>query len=228
VKNAFVRWLPAITSTPLRKSAVLAAGLAIAGGAVAGPATAAQAAPAAPAKAAAAQSAAPKAKELNFRYRAQSTYYYCAPAATSMALSTSGHLLSQPKLAALLGTTENGTDSAYETTRVLNQVTGTNFYRTREIPGGYARPWQMDRLQADVVRAIGHGYGVVANVKGTAYDTAGGMHSFEGGHYIAVVGYQDEGRLVKIADSAEPNGDGTYWMTTIKLANWIAERGYSA
>jgi hypothetical protein len=32
---------------------------------------------------------------------------------------------------------------------------------------------------------------------------------------------------VKIADPANPNGDGTYWVTTINMAGWIATHGYS-
>jgi hypothetical protein len=32
---------------------------------------------------------------------------------------------------------------------------------------------------------------------------------------------------VKVADNANPNGDGTYWVTTINVATWIATHGYS-
>jgi hypothetical protein len=33
---------------------------------------------------------------------------------------------------------------------------------------------------------------------------------------------------MKIADPADPQGDGTYWVTTANLADWMATRGYSA
>ena len=85
----------------------------------------------------------------------------------------------------------------------------------------------MDRLQADVVTAITDGRGVVANIVGDATDTDGGWHSYPGGHYIAVVGYKDDGRTVRIADSANA-AYPSYWITTIDLANWMATRGYSA
>jgi hypothetical protein len=111
---------------------------------------------------------------------------------------------------------------------VLNKVNGTDFYRTREIPGPTAKPAEMDRLQADAVRALSNGYPIVANIKGTATDVDGKAHSYEGGHYLTVVGYRDQGRTVRIADPFDPSNGGTYWMSTISLANWIAERGYSA
>jgi hypothetical protein len=119
-----------------------------------------------------------------------------------------------------------GTNSAEDTTRVLNAEVKGSPYRTRMFAGAPS-PAQMDRLQSDVVKAITDGRGVVANVVGDATDTAGGWHSYGGGHYIAVVGYKDNGRTVRIADSANP-ADPAYWITTIDLANWIATRGYSA
>ena len=142
------------------------------------------------------------------------------------ALSATGIERSQDALAGPLGTTEMGTNSAEDTTRVLNQQVKGNPYRTRMIPGS-ASPAQMDRLQADVVEAISNGRAVVANVAGTATDTNGGWHSFPGGHYVAVVGYKDDGRTVRIADSADPSLP-SYWVTTIDLAHWVSTRGYSA
>ncbi|MEU4640473.1 C39 family peptidase [Micromonospora sp. NPDC023814] len=169
----------------------------------------------------------PKSKSLDYDYQAQTTFYNCGPAAVRHALSAAGIARSQDALGAQLGTDEMGTDSAEDTTRVLNATVKGDPYRTRMIPGGAATPAQMDQLQADVVAAITDGRGVVVNVAGSATDTDGGWHSFPGGHYIAVVGYQDEGRLVKIADSANP-ATASYWMSTIALANWAATRGYSA
>ena len=86
----------------------------------------------------------------------------------------------------------------------------------------------MDRLQADAVHAISNGYAVVANIIGGATDSAGVWHDFSGGHYIAIVGYSDDGRSLKVADSSGMYGSSTYWMSTINMANWIGTRGYSA
>ncbi|MEU7782079.1 C39 family peptidase [Micromonospora parva] len=168
----------------------------------------------------------PATKVLDYDYEAQNTYYNCGPAATRNALSAAGIDRTQEELGAELGTTEMGTNSAEDTTRVLNAEVKGSPYRTRMFPSAPS-PAQMDRLQADVVKAITDGRGVVANVVGDATDTDGGWHSYGGGHYIAVVGYKDNGRTVRIADSANA-ADPSYWITTIDLANWITSRGYSA
>lgn len=167
----------------------------------------------------------PATKVLDYDYEAQNTYYNCGPAATRNALSATGIDRTQEELGAELGTTEMGTNSAEDTTRVLNAEVKGSPYQTRMF-AGTPSPAQMDRLQADVVKAITDGRGVVANVVGDATDTNGGWHSYGGGHYIAVVGYKDNGRTVRIADSANA-ADPAYWITTIDLANWIATRGYS-
>ncbi|MEV4492598.1 phytochelatin synthase, partial [Micromonospora coxensis] len=53
-----------------------------------------------------------------------------------------------------------------------------------------------------------------------------GVHSFEGGHYISVTGYRDNGHTVTIADSANPN-TASYEMDIDTLADWAATRGYA-
>jgi hypothetical protein len=161
------------------------------------------------------------------RTAAQAAPVTPAPAGTRIALTASGHTLSQDEVARLLGTSTGGTDSALDTTRALNNVVGGNVYQTREIRGPSATPAQMDQLQADVVRAISSGRAIVANIARSVTDTAGGWHAYDGGHYLTIVGYNDDGRTVKIADPANPNGAGTYWVTTINMANWIATHGYS-
>ncbi|MEU4477498.1 C39 family peptidase [Micromonospora sp. NPDC023966] len=168
----------------------------------------------------------PSTKVLDYDYEAQTTYWNCGPAAVRNALSASGVETTQEAMAGPLGTTESGTNSAEDTTRGLNQMVKGNPYRTHMF-GGSASPAEMDQLQADVVEAITDGRGVVVNVAGDATDTDGGWHSFPGGHYIAVVGYKNDGRTVRIADSANP-ALPAYWITTIDLANWAATRGYSA
>ncbi|NYT95546.1 C39 family peptidase [Salinispora sp. H7-4] len=169
----------------------------------------------------------PTSKVLEYDYQAQINFYYCGPAAVRNALSASGVERTQDELAGPLGTDQFGTDSAEDTTRVLNAEVAGEPYQTRMISGGSATPTQMDQLQADVVKAITDDRSVVVNIAGSATDTAGGWHSFPGGHYVAVVGYDDDGRLVQIADSANP-ATSSYWMTTIALANWAGTRGYSA
>jgi Peptidase_C39 like family len=185
-------------------------------------------APAPAATTAAPAPAPPAEKQLSVDYQAQVNFFFCGPAATRIVASAKGHNLSQDDVAGKLGTTVNGTPSAEDTTRVLNDVVGKDAYHTTAIPDRQPKPAQMDQLQADVVRAVSDGRGVVANIKGTAVDSVGTAHAYDGGHYIAVVGYNDQGRGVLIADPANVNGDDFYWMSTIDLTNWMATRGYSS
>ncbi|MCG5466621.1 C39 family peptidase [Micromonospora sp. MED01] len=168
----------------------------------------------------------PSTKVLDYNYQAQTSYWNCGPAAVRNALSANGIERTQDELVAPLRATENGTNSAEDTTRGLNQMVKGNPYRTRMIPGAPTSA-QIDQLQSDIVNAVTDGRAVVANTVGTGTDTDGGWHSFPGGHYIAVIGYKDNGRTVRIADSANPT-TAAYWMTTVDLANWAATRGYSA
>ncbi|MGC4821210.1 C39 family peptidase, partial [Micromonospora sp. DT63] len=99
-------------------------------------------------------------------------------------------------------------------------------YHSVEISKPDADAKQTDQLRADIIKTIDNGRAVVANIAGTTTDTDGNTHSFEGGHYISVVGYRDNGTTVTIADSADPN-TASYQVTVDHLADWIATRGYA-
>ncbi|MFG2063377.1 C39 family peptidase [Micromonospora sp. NPDC048871] len=213
-------------TTLMQKAALTVAGAVFAGGMVAGP-TAALAAPQTSSPLVADHDQAKGERQLKVRYQAQSNYYYCGPAAVRNALTTLDKDVSQDDLAREMGTTERGTDSAYDITKALNKRVGKEVYRTVEVPGRSADRAETDRLRADIVRAVDEGRGVVANVAGTAVDLSGQTHSFEGGHYISVTGYRDGGAQAKIADSADPV-QAEYWIDTEALADWVATRGYSA
>ena len=218
------------TNTVLRKTVLTAAGIAATAGGIAGPAIAAHAAPAD--KPAASVQADRKPgnggeRELNVRYQAQPNFYYCGPAATRNALSVQDKNIDVDAMAKEMGTTENGTNSINDITPVLNKETGKNVYHSVEIKDAKADDKQTDTLRADIVHTVDNGRAVVANIAGTTTDTDGNTHSFEGGHYISVVGYRDNGKTVTIADSADPNM-ASYRISVDNLANWIATRGYTA
>ncbi|MEU5908725.1 C39 family peptidase [Micromonospora sp. NPDC047467] len=208
----------------IRKTALTAAGLAFTGGAIAGPVTTAYAASdAKPAT----QTQGKSERQLDVRYEAQPNFYYCGPAAARNALSVQGKDISVDAMAKEMGTTENGTNSINDITPVLNKETGKNdAYRSVEISTPTADDKQTDKLRTDVVKTVDDGRAVVANIAGTTTDTNGNTHSFEGGHYISVVGYHDNGNTVTIADSANPN-TASYDVTIDHLADWIATRGYA-
>ncbi|MFV2022343.1 C39 family peptidase [Micromonospora sp. LOL_023] len=220
----------------IRKPALSIAGLLVAGGMAAGgvdlgPGDAALTAPAGVPLALAAAESDPSddtaaGQLLDIGYQAQPNYYYCGPAATRIALTALGYELSQDEVAEKLGTTEAGTDSAEDTTRVLREISGDAEYRTTVIEGSKADQAQIDQLRADVRAAVDDGRAVVTNVIGTANDVDGRTHSYPGGHYVTVVGYGEGGEAVKIADPAFLGAEH-YWVTTETLAHWIASRGYS-
>jgi hypothetical protein len=186
-------------------------------------------APAPPTAPAQPSPAPPSSKVLDYQFQLQVNGYYCGPAATRIALTARGKSLSQAVVASALGTTTGGTDSAHDTTRALNSLLGgPPVYRTHLIRGNSATAAERDQFQSDVIQAITNGYVVVANIVGSATDLAGGGHGYGGGHYVTVVGYRDDGRTVKVADPANQNVDGAYWMTVSSFANWMAHRGYSA
>jgi hypothetical protein len=171
----------------------------------------------------------PAAKSLRHDGKLQPNYYYCGPAATRIALSAHAKRApSHDSLAKQLGTTTAGTNSAEDITRVLNHQLGQGRYHTTELPDEAASPKQVEKLRRDIVTAVSNGDPVVANIAGTVSDTAGEQHSYEGGHYLTVVGYSANGSVAKIADPADTVGGNEYRLSTTTLANWIATRGYSS
>ncbi|MDZ5444083.1 C39 family peptidase [Micromonospora sp. 4G57] len=211
----------------IRKTALTAAGLAATAGGIAGPAIAAHAAEAKPTAQVQTDRKHGGERELNVRYQAQPNFYYCGPAATRNALSVQGKAIDVDAMAKEMGTTEAGTNSVNDITPVLNKETGKDVYHSVEIRENKADGKQTDKLRTDIVHTVDEGRAVVANIAGTATDTDGNTHSFEGGHYISVVGYRDGGHTATIADSADPNM-ASYRMSVDNLADWIATRGYTA
>lgn len=222
--TTFTRWLP----ENVRKGAVGIAGLAFAGALVTGPAVAAgAAAPQASTAVTAARADGADNRVGDYTFEAQPNFYYCGPASTRIALSAQGEVPSQDELAEKLGTTEAGTPSAFDITRVLNEELGSEVYKTGELPTDSVTTDQVERMKADLKAAVDDERVPVVNVIGAGTDLDGVERSFPG-HYLTVVAYEGDGEKVKIADPWQPVGDGTYWMDVEELANWAASRGYSA
>jgi hypothetical protein len=240
------RWIAAIalhrptriSSTATRTATLGVAAAAIMGGFIATPAAALASPPAAapadgavPAAAAPAPAAAAPApaaaKALPHEALLQPNGYYCGPTATRIAMTAHGVDEDWNDIAHELGTTEDGTASANDVTRVLNAHLGANRYHTTEI-GTKANAQQVEDLRRDVVQAAAIGDPVVANIAGTVVDNAGDAHSYAGGHYLTVTGYADQGRQVTITDPADRVGSSEYQIGVGQLADWISSRGYSS
>jgi hypothetical protein len=168
-------------------------------------------------------------KIVNHTFYGQINGYYCGPASTQIALSSWGRSYSQDYLASRLGTTINGTDSISQVASVLNSLTASSYYQVTWIGGDYASATQKAALKTALVNDVNQGRALVANVVGYATSTDGRTHSYSGGHYLAVTGYSQSGTLARISDNAYGSASsGEYWMTTDRLADWIAGRGYAA
>ena len=105
----------------------------------------------------------------------------------------------------------------------------TDAYTSSLVPSGSATLTVWVKLATDknsYSTIAGWSNGSASPYRYAGTDTDGTTHSYEGGHYISVVGYRDGGETVKIADSANPN-TASYWITVEHLADWIATRGYA-
>lgn len=185
----------------------------------------------------AAASAAPMraaaAKTLPITWYGQERYYYCGPAATKMVLSARIAPPSQDTIAASLGTTTNGTDDTSNVVATLNRFLNTTWYERKPVNDPPTQA-QRDLLKQDIVVDIDRGWAIVANVvsgwrppgypSGTIY------------HYVAVVGYADNGDSAVIADPAGAGAGGsgwvnvpkTYTISTYNLGTWIGLKAYAA
>jgi len=157
----------------------------------------------------------------------QPNAFYCGPAATRIALSAHGVLPSFDDLAVALGTTQSGTASIFEVTRVLNGIYGEDRYTSVEMSNRTVAAKQVKKMRSDVISGINQGDPIVANVKGTVTDTAGEVHSYNGGHYVTITGYANSGDLVTVTDPADAVGSNEYQVPIRVMADWVATRGYT-
>ncbi len=165
-------------------------------------------------------------KVLDHQYEAQSTGYWCGPAASRIVLSTRMAPPSQGTLASELGTTTNGTDWIGQVTGVLNRHLGAR-YATVEMPNDPPTQAQRDRLWRDITLSIDAGHGMVANIVAPANNHPPGYPNYTIYHYFALIGYNPETRQVYVGDSANFGGNHHYWLDFNQLATLIPPKGYS-
>jgi hypothetical protein len=172
-------------------------------------------------------------------YQFQTEYpgYNCGPASARLALTALGYYPNQGyagdsessgTVAGMLHTTVNGTNDISNVTYGLNRMGANGWYESKYIQ--YPVPSsELSLLKSDVYYDIARGHVIVANVLGSEYDDAGYYHSYSQGHYLTVVGFTQNGAEDLIEDVAiSQSGRHQYWMTAAKLADWIANKGYSA
>ena len=173
-------------------------------------------------------------KVLAAKWFGQETYYWCGPGSTRIALSARNATPpSQTALAKMLGTTTNGTDHIGLVANVLNQQFPGAGYKSRPMNDPPTQG-QRDLLKSDLLARIGGDYPIVANVI-SGWRPPG----YPGGtiyHYVAVIGFDQSGAKVLIADpAAQGHGGGaswnnvpqTYWISLQDLGTWIGGKGYT-
>ncbi len=172
-------------------------------------------------------------KVLTYAWKGQETGYWCGPGSTRIALSSRlADPPSQSTLASYMGTDTDGTDHISLVCNALNKWLGTSQYKSRDM---YDPPTtaQREGLKRDILELIGSGWPIVANVisgwrppgypSGTIY------------HYVAVMGYDEGGEKVLIADPAGGAAAGSswskvpqsYWISLNDLGTWIGGKGYT-
>ena len=165
---------------------------------------------------------------LDVKHQVQETGYWCAPAASAMALSARMPAPTQQALANQLPTTTNGTDWIGQVTNTLNARLGAKWYVTREMPNDPPSAAQRITLWNDIVRSIDNGFPIVANIVAPASNHPPGYPSYTIYHYFTVFGYAPATRQVRIADSANFGGNKIYWLSFDQLATLIPPKGYTA
>lgn len=210
----------------LRTAVLAAAALTLCG------ATTAQAGPPAAASYRTVQQAA-TADTLAYTWIGQATEYYCGPAATAMAISTHQTPPDQSTLAGELHTTTDGTPDISDVTAVLNSSYGNGWYESKYVDITPTAA-QQALLKSDVLLDIDHGMPIVADVWSGWRPP--GYPSGEILHYVTIVGYQDSGDSVVVADPAGAGAGGPSWqdvpeqyvVSVADMATWIGGKGYSA
>jgi hypothetical protein len=171
-------------------------------------------------------------KSLSIIYQAQTTSYWCAPAAARIALSSKVKKLpTQAALATELGTTAGGTDSILEVVDGLNRLlagTGTQ-YVTRDWSNHPMTPAMTQQLWSDTVRDVDDGKAMVANIVAAPDNRP---HHYPAGqtfyHYVTIVGYNSANQTVHVSDPGRFNGIEDYWLSLNQMASLIQPKGYAA
>lgn len=162
---------------------------------------------------------------LGHDYVAQPNAFWCGPSACHMAISVKTGSPGLKALAGQLGTTENGTDFGAVAPVLTNNIPGAT-YRAQWLPNNDASPDEKALFFDRVKTNIDTGFATVCNwvVPPGSYPN-GYQNQSTIYHYTAVVGYNDN-RDLFIADSANFNGVGEYWVPSDRVATLCAARGY--
>jgi hypothetical protein len=160
---------------------------------------------------------APPKKVLDFTWNGQETSYWCGPGSTRMAIGSRMGPPTQQELATFMGTTTEGTARVYVVDALNHWLTPTIEYKSVPVDMVPTQA-QRDLLKKSIVERLASGYPVVANVlsgwRPPGYPTG------TIGHFVAVMGYDENGEKILIADPAGAGAAGPRWKNVPKTY-WI-------
>lgn len=160
-----------------------------------------------------------------YDYVAQPNFFWCGPSAVHMAITAKTGSPGLDTLAAELATTQDGTNFGAVSPVLTARIPGAT-YRDQWIAGNDATPDEKAVFYDRVKTNIDTGFATVCNwvVPPGSYP-----NGYQNGstiyHFTTVVGYNDNRDLL-IADSANFNGVGVYWVPSDRVATLCALRGY--
>lgn len=163
-------------------------------------------------------------------YIEQPNFFYCGPAAVSIALSAKVQPPNLDTLAGELATTDAGTNfgavSPVLTARLLEAT-----YRDHWIEGTSGTAAETDLLWDRAVANVDTGYATVCNwwVVAGEYPNWGGNTS-DIFHFVTVDGYNADHRTLRVADPAGATLSASlpshHWLPVDQVATYCAGRGY--
>lgn len=166
---------------------------------------------------------------ISIRFETQKNNYYCGPAACVMALSGIGYKVTQEQMAALLGTTTNGTPAGNNVANALNKVVKGSRFEFRWEWHDYRK---IDTIRHNLLHALSYGNPIVLNTKeGPGDNYIGGHNTGESLYHFGVIhGHEKYGDFMYYSDPGYGLFPGFIKTQKVKIKDVsyaTGERGYA-
>lgn len=166
---------------------------------------------------------------LNIPFQTQINDYYCGPASVSMIVRSLGYNKSQHQMAALLGTTTNGTNAGNGVANALNAVVAGSRYRFNWEWHTYT---QISKMKNHITEALSWGNPVMVNTMESPGDVYLQGHNIGTALYhFGVIGdYFDNGNSVTYVDPGYGRYGGFVMNQRVTIRNMsyaTGGRGYA-
>ena len=173
----------------------------------------------------------PRQVVISIPFQTQQNYYYCGPASARMVVGGIGYHVTQDDMAALLGTTTNGTNAGDSVANALNQVVAGSAYQFNWV--WHTDPGNSRTIQNHITEALAYGNPVMVNTMEGPGDVYLAGHDIGAPlyHYGVVADYFDYGAYVTYTDPAFgliPGFVQDQRVSIQNLSNAVGGRRYGA